>query len=407
MTTRQGLVLEASCGRCKPPLRVLFAVPAYAPAYDYGGPIQSLEGLAVGLKRAGVDVRVLTTNASAAGAMDLPTGWTERLSVPVMYLRRWGVHDFTPTFAANVLAAMTHADVVHTGTVFATTSLQALGAAELTACPVVFSPRGAMQSGSLAVGRQRLKRLWLGTFRPLYERVTYFHATSELEADSVRQAVGQGARVEVVPNGTTLPALEAVLAEKALADRPRVVAMGRIHPIKGFDRLIRAAGILRDQGHEFEVEIAGLEEDRAHARQLDALIGELGLADRCRVRPEVRGAEKQSFLARARVFVLASHTENLGNVVIEALAHATAVVASDLTPWGHLAAEGCGVSVPNNPEDLARAIRPFLANRNVAQDAGARGRNLVEREYCWGAVVPKMIALYRQAIAARRPVARR
>ena len=70
------------------------------------------------------------------------------------------------------------------------------------------------------------------------------------------------------------------------------------------------------------------------------------------------------YLARARLLVLSSRREGLGNVVVEALAVGTPVVATDCSQGLEvLAAQGAlPPLVPvGRPADLARAIRDALA----------------------------------------------
>ena len=56
----------------KQKLRVLQVVPFYRPAHRYGGPVQSVHGLARGLANLDVDVTVFTTNIDGPGNLAVP-----------------------------------------------------------------------------------------------------------------------------------------------------------------------------------------------------------------------------------------------------------------------------------------------------------------------------------------------
>ncbi len=376
-------------------MRVLHATPSYAPAYRLGGPVRSLEGLLPALQRLGLSVRVVTTDAHGDERLEVPRAWQERTGVPVLYLKRWAKPDLTPRYFVEVLREARRADVVHVTGIFCVPTILALWAARSVGRPVVLSPRGALEAGSLQNGPAARKRRWLETFRSLFEGVRVFHVTSDKEAASVARIFGPRTSIAVVPNGTDLPDD----APSMPSLRPSIVALGRIHPVKGYDRLLEACALLAERGMDFEVRIAGPVGDPAYARRLESMIQELGLSGRAALVGEVLGEDKTRFLREARVLVLPSHdTENFGNVVIEALACRTPVVASRHAPWEELELHGCGRWVDNEPAALATAIAAYLENAEVARAAGGRGRRLVEDVYSWECVARGMREVYAQTL---------
>lgn len=379
-------------------LRVLHATPSFAPAYCYGGPIRSLEGLVVALAKMGIHVRMLTTDANGAERLDVGNGWRTWRGVPVRYARRWAAPDLAPSFAIHVVREIYQADLVHVTGLFSTPSMVALAAALAVGRPVVLSPRGALEPYVLAEISARKKRAWLRAFRPLLRSVAAFHATSEAEARSIRAVLGD-VRVRVVPNGTEISTTMPCETE----ERPPIIAaMGRIHPVKAFERLIEAVAELRRRGVSCKLRIAGPVQDVAYRADLDRLLVRLGFdAASCFV-GEVQGEEKRRFYARARVFVLPSHSENFGNVVVEALAEGTPVIASRGTPWAELESAGCGRWVDNIPGALADAMEPYLRDAHAAAQAGRAGRTLVESRYTWDAIARSMSAIYHEVLGTER-----
>ncbi len=122
------------------------------------------------------------------------------------------------------------------------------------------------------------------------------------------------------------------------------------------------------------------------------------LAGRVRFLGELGGEAKLDFLARCRVLCLASHSESFGNVVIEALAALTPVVAGRGTPWGELETRGAGRWVDGSPAALADALEPYLRDEALARAAGERGRALVEEKYAWPVVAAAMERVYAEAV---------
>jgi glycosyltransferase involved in cell wall biosynthesis len=311
--------------------------------------------------------------------------------------------DVTPVYFPLALWEARRVDVVHVTGVFSITSMQATAATLAAGRPAVLSARGSLEPASLAFGRSRDKRLWLGACRPLMERVTVFHATSSKEADSIRAVMGEGAPVRIVPNGVDLPPLRPRTEPSREPREPVIGFIGRVHRVKAIERLVDAASILKARGLRFRLHIAGPTPDAAYRRELESQITRLGLEGVAALVGELRGEAKVGFYDAIRVGVLPSFgTENFGNVVPEALSHGVPVVASRCTPWAELEETRCGRWVDNTPADLAGAIEPYLLSPGLARDHGMRGRELVERRYTWERVARLMIEVYRDAIAQRR-----
>jgi glycosyltransferase involved in cell wall biosynthesis len=386
-------------------LRILHATPSFAPAYRYGGPVRSVEGLVVELARLGVDVRVLTTDSHREERLDVGSGWQRWRGVPVRYLRRRAMPDLAPAYLWEAYREARRADVIHIMSFFSVPSMIGLIAGELAGRAVVLSPRGMLEPAALALASSRKKRAWITAFGPFLRRTTIFHATSAEEGESITHVLGPSARVRVVPNGTDLEPRELAEARKLRSStRPVIGALGRIHPIKGLDRLLEAAAILRDRdrGLDFELQLAGPTQDEDHHRALEHLAVKLSLADRLRFPGELHGEAKLDFLADCRVLCLPSHSENFGNVVVEALASLTPVVAAQSTPWAELEARGAGRWVEGTPAALADALEPYLRDAAISTRAGDRGRALVESRYGWPSVAATMCEVYEEAARIAR-----
>ncbi len=365
--------------------------------------MRSVEGLVVELGRLGVDVRVLTTDSHGHERLDVTSEWQTWRGVPVRYLRRRAMPDLAPAYALESYREARRADVVHILSIFSAPSMVALVAAELAHRAVVLSPRGMLEPAALAIASARTKRAWITAFGPFLRRTAIFHATSAEEALSIRRVLGDAVQVRVVPNGTDLePRADAEARKRRAAPGLVIGALGRIHPIKGLDRLIEAAAILRDRGLDVEIALAGPTADAAHKAELERLAESLSLTDRLHFQGELHGEAKLDFLAGCRVLALPSHSENFGNVVVEALASLTPVVAARGTPWSELEKAGAGRWIAGTPAALADAIEPYLKDEELAASAGARGRALVEQRYDWPSVAWTMCDVYEEAVRLHR-----
>ena len=384
-------------------MRVLHVTPSYAPAYGYGGPIQSVERLVAALAGLGIEQRVVTTNADGDRTLDIPRGWTTRNGVPTKYLPRWRAPDIAPSLLPEAFESSRWADIVHVTGVFCVPSVLGLMAARAADKPVVLSTRGALQPVAMQT-RQDRKQAWLQLFSHVYDDVGLFHATAAHEARAIGDTFGASRRLVMIPNGT-VPLTDAEVG--ALCSdgphKPPVIGMlGRLHPIKAVDRVLDALDLLRRAGTVARLQFAGPVQDLAYRDSLLAQADRLGLANRFELLGPLYGMEKLRFYARCSVVVVASHSENFSNVVVEALNLRTPVVASLGTPWAELAEVGCGAWVANTPESLADAIAPFITSSKIRIEAGVAGHQLVQRKYTWPTIARQMAEVYEAEICRSR-----
>ncbi|MGH3877147.1 MAG: glycogen synthase [Actinophytocola sp.] len=217
------------------------------------------------------------------------------------------------------------------------------------------------------------------------------------------------ARVRVVRNGIDSTAYHPVTEDDALRrygvdpDRPSVVFVGRITRQKGVGHLVAAA-----HGMDPEAQLvlcAGAPDTPEIAEETTAAVAELAAA-----RPGViwiqkmlQPAEVRQLLSHASVFVCPSVYEPLGIVNLEAMACATAVVASDVGGIPEVVDDGrTGLLVHYDQAaesafraGLAEAVNALLADPERARRMGAAGRERAEREFSWASAAEQTVEVYR------------
>jgi len=202
-------------------------------------------------------------------------------------------------------------------------------------------------------------------------------------------AVALGAypkRVHHIPNGVDLSRF--TLGDKRQArailglpqDVPIIAAAGRLEPVKGYDRLIRAVALQRD----VRLVLVG---SGSLARSLKRLAGELGVSHRVVFAGRVDHASLAPYFQAADTLAISSHSEGWPTVIHEALACGTPVVAPAVGGIPEaLAAPSLGVVVASNESELlAGGIRRILARgfdrHELRQAASPHGWDAVARRY--------------------------
>lgn len=387
-------------------MRILHVVPSYLPAWRYGGPIRSVHGLCRALAAAGHEVVVATTNADGPGRLDVPLGLpVDRDGVAVRYFPLGFPARLyrSPELLAWARREIERFDVVHLHSVFLWPTSAVARVAERAGVPYIVSPRGMLVPELLRARGRLRKAAWLRWVeRRTLRGAAAIHFTSALEAAEAARAGFPAEHQVIVPNGWQ-PEEErgAAGADFAPPANPYVLYLGRLARKKGLERLI--AALERVSG--LELVVAGNDEG-AHGAAVRARAAASTASARFRFAGEVRGAVKARLLAGARALVLASDSENFGNVVLEALAAGRPVV---VTPGVGLAEtvaeEGCGWVVEPNPVGIAAALDQLLADPAAADAMGERGRRLVGARFAWPTVAARMADAYRAAVARKAPEA--
>ncbi|MDY0040610.1 MAG: glycosyltransferase [Desulforhabdus sp.] len=197
-----------------------------------------------------------------------------------------------------------------------------------------------------------------GTTRDKEQIIEHYGAASE--------------RIQVVPCGVDLECFRPSARSHSrtrlgLTRGERVVLyVGRFDPIKGVDRLLRAAAGLR---REFPLQVllvGGGEPASSDTRMLRNLCVELSLQDCVTFAGRKTHADLPDYYRAADVLVLPSYYESFGLVVLEALACGTPVVAAPVGVVPDLVRSGVNgwVVADNTPEHLADGVRRVLHMRN-------------------------------------------
>ncbi|MEX2643565.1 MAG: glycosyltransferase [Acetobacterales bacterium] len=226
-----------------------------------------------------------------------------------------------------------------------------------------------------------------------YARCDHLIANTRGIADYLVRQGWPAEQVHHLPNFVDPPRGEP-LARGSLdtpEDVPLLVALGRLHPNKAFDVLLSAlAGMPR--AHLW---LAGEGPER---RSLEALARELDVADRVRFLGWRDDAP--ALIQAADLFVCPSRHEPLGNVVIEAWAAGTPVVAAAAAgPRELIQDRKSGLLVPIDDADaLRRAAEEVLREDSLARSMVAAGREAYDAAFTEPAVVRAYRGFFEQIV---------
>ena len=225
-------------------------------------------------------------------------------------------------------------------------------------------------------------------------RLLYPHARAVVVQT---QGIGQWARrivrkeaIYVIPNPISKQFLDSHGSNGTSAHHT-VVAMGRMEPQKGFDRLLMAFAKCAEKHPEWTLRIVGEGTERP---RLHALAVKLGLESR--VRLDTITKEPEQVLRDSDLFVLSSRYEGFPNVLLEAMACGLPVISFDC-PSGarEMIRNGIdGVLVPpDDIEALAKAMDSLMGAQQERQRLAERAVEVSER---FG--LPRVMAMWSEVL---------
>lgn len=284
-------------------------------------------------------------------------------------------------------------DVLHTHGLWMMPNVYPAAAARARSIPFILSPRGMLGAEALRFSPLKKSVFWHFLQGRAVRAVACFHATAEQEYQEIRQ-YGLVQPVAILPNGIDLPYSDKDCDKpRKTESRPYVISLGRIHPKKGLDRLIKAWSYIEPMFPEWDLRIVGPSE-LGHRDDLIRLATKLRLSN-VNISGPVFGAEKRHLLREAELFVLSTLNENFGLTVAESLAAGTPVISTQGAPWEGLRANNCGWWIGHGPEPMAAALRDAIAlTREERKEMGARGRAWMERDFGWAGIADKMAKTY-------------
>ena len=217
------------------------------------------------------------------------------------------------------------------------------------------------------------------------------------------------ARALIVPSSTASahrPAGKIFLLPNTVtgSSRPRsaepglLLAVGRLHPEKGFDLLLTATATLAQRGHQIRLMIAGADAPghEAYAAELRRLAERLGNV-------ELLGQvdDLSELLSRAAIYAQPSRAESFGLAALEASAAGVAVVAAAVggLPEVVLHDQTGLLYEADNPIALADALETLLQDPDRAERYGSAGAKRACEEYSAGQFATRITDIYAAAQA--------
>lgn len=340
-------------------MKIFHPILCYYPS-QAGGPANTLYWLNNALEKKDIKSRVLTTTFGLEKPFDKDQVSREVSTAfqKVTFIESKGFHFLKLGFK-NVK----HSDIIQFSSLFFPPTLPLLLYAIFKKKPIILGTRGELYESALAI-KSFKKRIWIKIIKRL-QRDIHFLATNNEESQIIKTIFPNAKSVTIIPNYIQLP------KRITVTKKNQFVFLGRINPIKNIKALIHAFYKLTTNSKTdvslLIVGAARLGYELNYLKELKQTVKALNLENKVVFKGHLDGQEKNTMLANSLALILPSHSENFGNVVLEALAQGTPVIASKNTPWQILEHYKAGYWVKNSSESLCITMKHILNQSEVEQ----------------------------------------
>lgn len=264
----------------------ILVISAYhQPAEVYGGPVPALCNLNKALARSGQNVTVYTTNANGAGDLAVPCGQPVMVDgLPVTFFPRWWFGRaqkprnlfFSPAMGRQLRRLQPgDFDLILIHAAFCDPGRLAAWAARRTKIPYICYTYGSFEPWAFKHKYFKKKIYFYLNEKWILKEAAGIIVSNDAEIENLRR-LNINAPIKRIPCESLAavsdiqnsPSKKLAALFPALADRPFMLFLSRLHPKKGLDMLIPAFASLTQEFPDWLLVLAGPDEGgyRAHLR---------------------------------------------------------------------------------------------------------------------------------------------
>lgn len=201
--------------------------------------------------------------------------------------------------------------------------------------------------------------------REMYNKFDSIVGVSSSVINSFKNIIGNEEKLTTIYNIIETKSIinksKEEICTSLISKKFKMITVGRIIPIKGYDRLLECVKRLSDEGFKFELWIVG---DGSEKIKLHNYIEENNLKNTVKLLGFKNNPYK--YLNSCDLFVCSSIAEGFSTVATEALVLSKPIVTTNCSGMKELFGENeCGIITENSAEGLYKGLKRILENKEL------------------------------------------
>tara|TARA_B100001250_G_scaffold408325_1_gene430539 strand:+ start:460 stop:1617 length:1158 start_codon:yes stop_codon:yes gene_type:complete len=344
-------------------MKILITIGSFFPAQK-GGPDNSVFNLAKVISNNTDNVQVVclfdSINNKLKKKFDIKENSITVISnLKVIYFKYYFYRLFSPQYIWWLIKNIKNYQIIYVNSIFFYISFLVIFISGLSRKKLIISPRGELEPNAIKY-KYILKKIYLAIiFKFISKKNTTILVTSKEEIKKSKKFLPPNIKYSIIENFIDLDSSDYVNIQNN-KNRKNLIYLGRIHPKKNIEELILAYSLLNDEIKNYHKLILIGTGKLNYEEKLINLISELNLIDYVEFLGHKVGNEKSKILSSSKLLVLPSHTENFGNVILEAYSCFLPCVCSSNTPWKILDDLNIGFTYQYGHKELSNKINKIL-----------------------------------------------
>lgn len=272
--------------------------------------------------------------------------------------------------------------------------------------PYMIAPRGTMNQVAMNVSQYKkiIAKYWFA--KQFIDAAHCFQALTPKEYEAIR-AYGIRQPIAVIPNGISIPngnPPSKDLLPTILHGKKIMLFLGRLHPIKNIENLLKGWAALKDnQRADWHLVIAG-SGTPSYEKELTKLCAKLKITDQVLFPGFIAESEKSKWFGNADAFVLPSFSEGMPMAALEAMSYRIPCIFSSACNIPDAFVANAALECDTTCTSITITLEEMISKdegqiKNMQKNALA----LVEQKFSWNIVANQLVEVYQWMIDQTKP----